>query len=77
VDTAHCTGPSVSRWSVSAQAYFFWRRSRTAVEQPKDLNRYRDYYRNESFELEAVDATQELEWLRKAKKKNADDQIHT
>ena len=68
-------GYSALYWTVGitlvglGAAYFFWRRSRTAVEQPKDLNRYRDYYRNESFELEAVDATQELEWLRKAKKK--------
>lgn len=56
-------------------AYLFWRRSRQGIEQPlvKDENRYRNYYRNESFELEQVDvdAAEELEWLRKAKQSAA------
>jgi len=52
-------------------AYFFWQRSRKGLvaEQPKEEDPYRNYLRHESFELEQFDATAELEWLRKAKKK--------
>ena len=52
-------------------AYIFWRRSRKAFDLPKDDNRYKNYYQNETFDLDQVDATEELEWLRKAKKKTA------
>ena len=50
-------------------AYFLWRRSQKVIEQPKDDNQYHKYYGGDDSELEQVDAAQELEWLRKAKKK--------
>jgi hypothetical protein len=49
-------------------AFFLWRRSRaTASEESKDLDKFRDYNKHETFDLEF---DEELEWLRKAKKKS-------
>jgi hypothetical protein len=52
-------------------AYFFWRRSRGHIQEPESENRYRNYYQTPEPEMEQVDAEQELEWLRQAKKKPA------
>ncbi len=51
-------------------AFFFWKKSRNGDDKPQYNygSRYSDYYRNESYELDGVDADKELEWLRKAKK---------
>ena len=51
-------------------AYYFWRKSKKGIEQPQYNygSRYRDYYSDESYEMNNVDAEKELEWLRKAKK---------
>ena len=51
-------------------AAYFWRKSKKGLEQPKYNyeNRYSNYYSNESYNIEGVDAEKELEWLRKAKK---------
>ena len=51
-------------------AVYLWLRSRKGGDQAKTsyANRYRNYYGNESYDMEGVDAEKELEWLRKAKK---------
>jgi hypothetical protein len=49
-------------------AYFLWSRSRKAIEEPTDENRYREYYRDIDLEVADVDGDQELEWLRQAKR---------
>lgn len=51
-------------------AFYFWRKSKTGIEQPQYnyKNRYKDYYNNGTYEFGHVDADKELEWLRKAKK---------
>ena len=51
-------------------AFFLWSRSKKGAGQPQFnyANRYADYYKNESYDIEGVDAEKELEWLRKAKK---------
>jgi len=51
-------------------AFFLFRKSRSGADQPNyNYNsRYADYYRNESYEMDGVDAEKELEWLRKGKK---------
>ncbi|MBK7394494.1 MAG: HEAT repeat domain-containing protein [Chloracidobacterium sp.] len=53
-----------------AAAVFLWRRSRKGKDQPQYNygSRYQDYYNNQSYDMEGVDAEKELEWLRKAKK---------
>ncbi len=54
-------------------AFYLWRRSKKGSDQPQYnyANRYADYYKSESYNMEGVDAEKELEWLRKAKKSNA------
>jgi len=52
-------------------AFYFWRKSKTGVDQPKYNyeSRYSNYYAtNGSYEMDGLDADVELEWLRKAKK---------
>lgn len=52
-------------------AFYLWRKSKKGADQlqPTDDNRYRDYYSNDSYDMdEGVDAEKEMEWLRKAKK---------
>ncbi len=52
-------------------AFYLWRKSRKGGGDQTETsytNRYRDYYSNESYDMEGVDAEKELEWLRKAKK---------
>ncbi len=53
-----------------AAAAFLWRRSRKGKDQPQYNygSRYQDYYNNNSYDMDGVDAEKELEWLRKAKK---------
>lgn len=52
-------------------ALFLWRRSRKGGTKAQSSyeNRYSNYYSDESYDLDNVDADKELEWLRKAKKK--------
>lgn len=50
-----------------ACAVYFWRKSKKGDPQYNYDNRYSDYYKNESYDMEGVDAEKELEWLRKAK----------
>ncbi|MEO6656215.1 MAG: HEAT repeat domain-containing protein [Pyrinomonadaceae bacterium] len=54
-------------------AAYFWRKSKKGLEEPKYNyeNRYSNYYNNESYNIEGVDAEKELEWLRKAKKQSS------
>ena len=54
-------------------AAYFWRKSKKGLEQPKYNyeNRYSNYYSNESYNMEGVDAEKELEWLRKAKRSSS------
>lgn len=56
-----------------AAAVYLWRKSKKGAEQPQYNygSRYKDYYSNESYDMEGVDAEKELEWLRKAKKSTA------
>lgn len=51
-------------------AAYFWRKSKKGITKPdiNHSNRYRNYYSNESYDMEGLDAEKELEWLRKAKK---------
>ncbi len=51
-------------------AFYLWRRSKKGTDQPQYNygNRYKDYYSNDSYDMEGVDAEKELEWLRKTKK---------
>ncbi len=53
-----------------AAAVFLWRRSKKGKDQPQYNygSRYQDYYNNNSYDTDGVDADKELEWLRKAKK---------
>ena len=53
--------------------YYFWRKSKPEINQPQYNyeSRYKNYYKNGSYEIGAVDADQELEWLRQAKKPKA------
>ncbi len=53
-----------------AGAVFLWLRSRKGKNQPHYNygSRYQDYYSNQSYDMDGVDAEKELEWLRKAKK---------
>lgn len=53
-------------------AYYFWKKSKKSIEASQYNYRKNagDYYKNETFDLDGVDADKELEWLRKAKKKN-------
>ena len=53
-----------------AVAFYLWRKSKKGADQPqhKYSNRYSDYYSNQSYDMEGVDAEKEMEWLRKAKK---------
>lgn len=55
--------------AVMGLAFYLWRKSKKGDQvQNNYANRYRDYYSNESYDMEGVDAEKELEWLRKAKK---------
>lgn len=50
-------------------AFYLWHKSKKGEDQPDSYeNRYRDYYANDSYDMEGVDAEKEMEWLRKAKK---------
>jgi len=53
-----------------AGAILLWRRSKKGKDQPQYNygSRYQDYYNNQSYDMDGVDAEKELEWLRKAKK---------
>ena len=54
-------------------AFYFWRKSKKGDAQPQynNDNRYVNYYNNDSYDMEGVDAEKEMEWLRKAKKSSA------
>ncbi|MEQ1922861.1 MAG: HEAT repeat domain-containing protein [Pyrinomonadaceae bacterium] len=56
-----------------AAAAFLWRRSKKGKDQPQYNygSRYQDYYNNNSYDMDGVDAEKELEWLRKAKKSSS------
>ncbi len=51
-------------------AIYLWRKSKKGSDQPQYNyeNRYKNYYSNESYDMEGLDADKELEWLRKAKR---------
>ena len=50
----------------------YMRRSKNAAAaRGADAGRYIDYYGNESYDMEGVDAEKELEWLRKAKRSSS------
>ena len=52
-------------------AYFFWKKSKKNIENAQyRRDRPKSYSKNETFDLNGVDAAREMEWLRKAKKSN-------
>jgi hypothetical protein len=55
--------------AIAGAAFFFWRRSRSefASTMPDSVN-HSYYQSNESYDMEGVDADEELEWLRKVRK---------
>lgn len=58
--------------AIAGAAFFFWRRSRSefAGTMPDSVN-HSYYQSNESYDMDRLDADEELEWLRKVRKPKA------